>query len=147
MKHYEINGLERISKANARTLYNIGFPIVFCPCNLKPGFPYNPEYTITKPNESDYYTDSERSFEYHVNSFEFYNCTSTETGKYIAFYVPSIVTIHFQINDSNPVIYRDCVSIQIARIKKYLKLYRVDSVENLNFKFSDIYMIHFTEKG
>ena len=78
MKHYTIDGLERISKATARKLYNQGIPVYACPCKLRPGGPWSPEVMFP--------TDAGRTFDQLVNAATFYNCTP-ETGKYLAFYV------------------------------------------------------------
>lgn len=78
MKHYTIDGLERISKATARKLYNQGIPVYACPCKLRPGRPWSPEVMFP--------TDTGRTFDQLVNAATFYNCTP-ETGKYLAFYV------------------------------------------------------------
>ena len=78
MKRYTIDGLERISKATARKLYNQGIPVYACPCKLRPGGPWSPEVMFP--------TDAGRTFDQLVNAATFYNCTP-ETGKYLAFYV------------------------------------------------------------
>lgn len=81
---YKYNGFtfERVSKQTARKYYNAGFPVVFCPCNLRPGFPWNPEIIIN-PKQEDI-----KSFDQVLNSFIFYNIRDTETGLYTAFYIP-----------------------------------------------------------
>lgn len=78
MKHYSFNGLTRISKQAARKLYNAGEAVHFCPCNLRPGYPYYPNIRMDNSDNS--------SFEKAVYAFEFYNCINSETGKYTAFY-------------------------------------------------------------
>ena len=78
MKHYEIDGFKRITKQAAKKLYNDGKLVYFCPVNLRPGWPYNPQVLIDNSDDS--------SFEKAVIAFEWYNCINTETGKYTAFY-------------------------------------------------------------
>lgn len=71
---------KRISRSKARTAYNNGLPVIACPVNLRPGWPYHPEI-IFRPNAG-------RSFEQTENSFIFYNIRNTETGYYPAYYIP-----------------------------------------------------------
>lgn len=80
MRKFELNGFSRISKAEARRLYDAGQIVYFCPVNLRPGTPWHCE-TAQQFNPVDPCT-----FEQLVNTFMFYNCTDCETGKYIAFY-------------------------------------------------------------
>lgn len=70
----------RISKAYARRHYNAGNDLYFCPVNLNPESPWGLLY---EPG------DRSISFDVHVSLFEAYNCTSTETGRYTAFYIPN----------------------------------------------------------
>lgn len=69
---------KRISKAAARRRYDAGEPVYFCPVNLNPESPWGLLYGPISTSEP---------FEKHVNAFEWYNCTSNETGRYTAFYV------------------------------------------------------------
>ena len=72
--------LKRISKSEARKLYNNGIDISIVPCNMRPnsmwysGIWYN-------GNISDI------NFDTLVRDFEIYNCIDSETGKYAAFYI------------------------------------------------------------
>ena len=70
----------RISKAYARRYYNAGQTLYFCPVNLSPD---NPRGLFYKP------CDRSLPFDVHVSLFEVYNCTSIETGRYTAFYIPN----------------------------------------------------------
>lgn len=85
---------KRIDKRQAKRLYDAGETVIFCPCNMRPFGFYNPQIEI---NKNDIIADNgapliyadgtrENDFKYIVNSFEFYNCNNTETGKYTAFY-------------------------------------------------------------
>ena len=84
MHKINIDGYSRISKAAARKLYDAGQAVYFCACNLRPGWPYNPECRVQLA-----LTDPE-TFDNIVNAFTFYNCTGAETGKYPAFYVKEV---------------------------------------------------------
>lgn len=71
---------KRISKRTARTAYNSGKSIYFIACNLRPfGF-----YDMGIETNSD---RTEMDFDGFVNSYEFYNCMNSETGKYCAYYI------------------------------------------------------------
>lgn len=70
---------ERIDKKAARTAFNNGLAVLFCPVNMPPFSTWYNASAISKK-------DSE-SFESVLNAFEYYNCNS-ETGRYTAFYIP-----------------------------------------------------------
>lgn len=78
---------ERIDKKTARTAYNNGLTVLFCPVNLRPGKPWNPEAVIC-PHSFEVVNDVITPFEKRVNEFEYYNCINNETGRYTAFYIP-----------------------------------------------------------
>lgn len=67
----------RISKVQARKLFERGEKIVFCPCKSRP-FGWIPSGIVM---EQDYYW----TFQGAVEGFEFCNCNA-ETGKYVSFY-------------------------------------------------------------
>ena len=67
----------RISKSQAKKLFESGEKVCFCPCKSCP-FGWIPSGIIL---EKDYY----KSFREMVESFEFCNCYP-ETGKYVSFY-------------------------------------------------------------
>ena len=69
----------RISKAYARRYYNAGQSLFFCPVNLTPE---NSPALLYEP------FDRSLPFDVHVSLFEVYNCTTIETGRYTAFYIP-----------------------------------------------------------
>lgn len=75
---------ERIDKKAARIAYNNGLTVIFCPVNLRPGSPFLLDMPINKNNQNC----TGQTFEQVLNAFEFYNCTSSETGRYTAFYIP-----------------------------------------------------------
>ena len=98
---FKINGITcvRVSKALARKAYNYGLRVYFCPCKLRPGFPWNPEIGIAKQDND--------SFETVLNEFEFHNCDSNEVGRYTAFYMEKWNVLYFQFsNGSNPHIFK-----------------------------------------
>lgn len=95
MKKYSFtnNGFtfERINKKDARTAYINGLSVVICPANLRPFTGFHPEMTINRRNREQFVIDEigvKNDFENYINSFEFYNCRNSETGRYTAFYIP-----------------------------------------------------------
>ena len=81
---------ERVSKAAAKKAFINGITIAFCPCNLRPGTMWHSEYIFNRETCSEYIADetgADNYFNNLLNSFEFYNCTNTETGKYTAFFI------------------------------------------------------------
>lgn len=89
---------ERISKKTARAAYINGLSVILCPVNLRPGEPYHPETVINRKNREQFTADEigvKNDFNNYVNSFEFYNCPNSETGKYTAFYIPVVEVDRF----------------------------------------------------
>lgn len=91
MKNYEYNEngvlYRRISKKAAEKAYISGETVVLCAVNLLPqrfGTPINRKGREQLTADE---TGVKNDFNNYVNSFEFYNCVNTETGKYTAFYV------------------------------------------------------------
>jgi len=71
---------ERISKKIARTAFNNGLTVFFCPCKMRPfNNPWGGAVPVKKSNET---------FEQVLNAYEYYNCNYNELGKYTAFYIP-----------------------------------------------------------
>ena len=68
----------RISKREARRLYDEGIDLYFCPVNLNPESPWGLLYG---PVNHDV------SFDDHVSLFENFNCVDSQTGRYTAFYI------------------------------------------------------------
>lgn len=73
----------RISKKTAKKYFDKGLTVVFCPCKMRP-FGVWAAGSFINPANCD-----GRSFDTVVNSFEFYNCSYPETGRYTAFYIPA----------------------------------------------------------
>lgn len=71
---------QRIDKKAAWRAYNNGLRVMLCPVNLRPGYPYHPETSISGKAAA--------TFDEALNAFEFYNLRGKETGHYTAFYIP-----------------------------------------------------------
>lgn len=71
---------KRINKAQARRAYNNGLRVVVCPVNLRPGYPFHPEISVSGKSGA--------TFDEMLNAFIFYNIRNSETGYYPAFYIP-----------------------------------------------------------
>lgn len=78
---------ERVDKKTARRAYKNGLRVVLCPCNLRPGYPYHPETSISGKAAA--------TFEEALNAFEYYNIRNRETGRYTAFYIPVVTVDRF----------------------------------------------------
>ena len=77
----------RISKTSARSAYMGGSTVIICPCNLRPTQYAN---RINRKYREQFVIDeigAKNDFNNLVNSFEYYNCQNSETGKYAAFYI------------------------------------------------------------
>jgi len=90
MKWRNVGGFTRISKRVAEKRYCAGEIIYLCPCNLRPGSPWNPEVPVHLLNipggENASARFSSACFSASVDQFEFYNCNYA-AGYYAAFYV------------------------------------------------------------
>lgn len=73
----------RITKKEARYLYNKSVTVLFCPVNMLPFSSWHLDIDVNK----NFHGYSGVSFDNAVNAFENYNCTNSETGRYAAFYV------------------------------------------------------------
>ena len=78
---------ERVSKATARKAYKNGLRVLLCPVNLRPGYPFHPETSISGKAKA--------TFEEQLNAFEYYNIRNRETGLYTAFYIPVVLVDAF----------------------------------------------------
>lgn len=140
MNKYEFTSNERlftrVSKAAAKKAFVNGFTIALCPSNLRPGAMVYPE-TITN-REASGIEDPVTGFDGLLSSFEYFNCTNTETGKYTAFFIETGYNyIHLSFSDgSNPLVFYgstlECMkelnswtkhfSIEFQKKKHYYKL-------------------------
>lgn len=75
---------ERITKKQARAAYNNGLTVLFCPVKMRPFAPWHLEIDVNKNFEGC-----------NGVSFEIYNCTDNETGRYTAFYIPVVTVDRF----------------------------------------------------
>ena len=82
---------ERITKKDARRAYLNGLSVVIIPCNLRPFTQWRNEMTINRKDRAHLVADEigvNNDFTNYINSFEYYNCINSETGRYTAFYIP-----------------------------------------------------------
>lgn len=133
----------RVSMAAARRAFIDGFTIVFCPSNLRPGAPWYPEYITSRENRADYIADdigAENDFYGLLNSFEYYNCTNAETGKYTAFFIETGDNyIHLSFSDgSNPWIFYGDTPECMKKLDRWKKHFTIE------FQTKHYYML--TEK-
>lgn len=92
---FDHNGINysRVSKAAARKAYAAGKTVYLQSCNFRLFSLWtSPAELNRKTVESDPIDGVNENaivkyFDKFVNSFEFYNCINSETGKYAAFYV------------------------------------------------------------
>ena len=94
MKKYEfiISGktYRRITKQAARSAYLLGKDVYIIACNLVPFTMWHSETCINRKHREQFVLDEigvNNDFTALVNSFEYYNCRDTYTGKYAAFYI------------------------------------------------------------
>lgn len=80
MRHIEMDGFTRINKTAARKLFESGAKIFLAPCNMPPVSMWGQAAECSKDR-------CDCTFESLVNSFEYYNCNYSETGRYTAFYI------------------------------------------------------------
>lgn len=81
---------KRISKTAARSAYMGGSTVIICPCNLRPA---QYAHRINRKDRAHLVIDeigAMNDFNNLVNSFEYYNCPNSETGKYAAFYIEEV---------------------------------------------------------
>lgn len=148
MNKYEFtsNGrtFTRVSKAAAKKAFVAGFTIAICPSNLRPGTMWHPEYITSREMRTDYIVDdigAANDFESLLNSFMYYNCTNTETGKYTAFFIESGDNyIHLSFSDgSNPFVFYGSALECMKELKRWTKHFSIE------FQKQHYYML--TEKG
>lgn len=82
MKHFNVEGLTRVTKKEARKLFRRGKLIWVCAHKVRPGSSYYYEFGISRNS----ITNDDREFDSRVDNYEIYNC-NPNTGNYAAFYV------------------------------------------------------------
>ena len=75
---------KRITKREAKKLWEEGKEVHICPVKLSPFGPWQSSMRLFK-NENDL---PSRNFDYLVKNFVWFNCNLNETGYYSAFYAP-----------------------------------------------------------
>lgn len=78
MIKYEDQNYLRITKNQARKLYDAGESVYLCPCNLCPGYPWYPEIVVRKSEEIS-------CFDIVLNHYSYY-LLGSDAGKRINFY-------------------------------------------------------------
>jgi len=86
------NGInyERVTKTAARKAYMAGSNVYVQACNLRPFSMWTYPAVFNRKQAEEFAIDEigiRNYFDTSVNSFEFYNCINSETGKYAAFYM------------------------------------------------------------
>ena len=84
---------QRISKTEARRAYVNGLSLVIAPCNMQPFNPWGIATVINRKDRAHLVSDEivvHKDFDNYIGSFEYYNCTCSETGKYTAYYIPVV---------------------------------------------------------
>lgn len=69
---------KRVNKQAARKAYISGENVILCPCKLRPGYPWNPEITISGISGED--------FDSIVSNAGYYSL-STAAGSYMSYYI------------------------------------------------------------
>ena len=82
MKHFNVEGLTRVTKKEARKLFKQGKLVWVCAHKVRPGAPDYFEVRISR----NFGRIDEGEFDRQVDEYERYNCNS-ETGNFAAFYV------------------------------------------------------------
>lgn len=95
MNHLQFNNkgftFERIDKKTARKAYINGLTVIVSPVNLHPFTPWGVSTNWNRKNRAQFVIDEtgvKNDFNNLVNSFEYYNCNNSESGRYAAFYIP-----------------------------------------------------------
>ena len=89
MRRYTIDGFERINKRAALAAYMRGETVILSACNLRPFSSWNYGFSLNRKRREAFCADEigiKNDFYNMVSSFEYYNCTCAETGRYTSFY-------------------------------------------------------------
>jgi hypothetical protein len=108
MKTYEFryNGFtfRRVSKATAWKAYKNGLDVFVIPHNLAPFTGWHNECKLNRKFREGFVADEiglKNDFESILNSAVYYNCINSETGKYLAFYIP-VRTVNISTGEPTP---------------------------------------------
>ena len=134
MNKYISSKIERVDRRKAATLYDMGFDVLFIPCKLHPE---NNFYNLGVW-ENLFLMGQYKSFPTLENAFTYYNCTS-ETGKYIAFYVKrEKIMIHFEFADgSNPYIFRGSALECLEEMKRWEKRFFIEPLKQGFYRLNE----------
>lgn len=72
---------EKITLTKARQLYAEHRDFIMVPCNLRPD-----SFAAVNINAHSFERMADTDFDVMVNAFRYYNCTTKETGRKVAFY-------------------------------------------------------------
>ena len=86
MKNINSNGLKRVTKPTAKRLFRNGTTLYIYASNVRP---YN---SWVSPFEITFDSDG-ATFDSLVNTFEYYNCSHSELGKYASFYIQEVENV------------------------------------------------------
>lgn len=86
-RFYILDGVKyaRVNRTKARNLFISGYPVLFCPCNLRPGRPWYPEIEFTLTQLDTSFEERKNNFNKTLYNFMYYNC-NWESGLYVSFY-------------------------------------------------------------
>lgn len=73
----------RVSKRRAKSAYNAGYDVIIAPVNMEPFDPWRTHARVS--NKRRWGVDV--TFDSIVNEYEYYNCNSSELGRYPAYYI------------------------------------------------------------
>ena len=98
-REFKINQVTciRVSKSLARKAFQFNLKVYICPVNLRPGFPWSPEWEMNRIGTT---------FDETVSSFEAFNCINAETGYYTAFYMEKWNALYFSFTDGSHHIFK-----------------------------------------
>lgn len=126
MNKYRFGKFERISKTEARKMYEMGFETYWLPCKLRPDNKW-----ICGSYVSRFFV-KDRDFDTICNAFAYYNCTN-EVGKYIAFYrgTSEDYSLRFTFkNESNPYHFlHNTIENCMKELRKWEKAWKIQPLK------------------
>lgn len=79
MNNIETKNYKRVNKKQAEKLYKQGKTFFMCACKVDPESLWGLLCEVKNNNE--------KSFDTFINNFSYYNCNTSELGKYPAYYI------------------------------------------------------------